>query len=127
MSKLILILPLMGILMYLLYINGYLIANSKRAVMFIGSRRGKKARFSSCTGYIKRVIRFEENRKYHFVLLTELSTGEVSMELLDRTGKSVLSLDSNVREGSITAETKKRYELIIRFRSASGSYELDWM
>ena len=127
MSKLILILPLMGILMYLLYINGYLVANSKRAAMFIGSRRGKKSRFSSCTGYIKRVIRFKENRKYHFALSTELSTGEISMELLDRAGQSVLSLDSNVREGSITAETKKRYELIIRFRSASGSYELDWM
>ena len=127
MSKLILILPLMGILMYLLYINGYLVANYKRAVMFIGSRRGKKARFSNCTGYIKRVIRFEENRKYHFVLSTDLSTVEVSMDLLDRTGQSVLSLDRNVSEGSITAETKKRYELIIRFQSASGSYELDWV
>lgn len=126
MGKLIFILPLIGVLMYLLYIGGYLVINSKSAVMYIGSGRGKRARFSGCNGYIKRVVKFKENREYHFTLSTELSKGEVSVELLDKRGMSVLCLDSGVGEGSITPEAKKRYDLVIRFQSASGSYELDW-
>ena len=127
MGKLIFILPLIGVLLYLLYVGGYLVINSKSAVMYIGSRRGKRARFSDCNGYIKRVVKFKENREYHFVLSTELSKGEVSVELLDRCGISVLCLDSSVGKGSITPEVKRRYDLVIRFESASGSYELDWL
>lgn len=112
MVKLIFILSLIGVLIYLLY---------------IGSRRGKRAQFSGCNGYIKRVVKFKENREYHFVLSTELSKGEVSVELRDRSGMSVLCLDSSVGKGSITPETKRRYDLVIRFESASGSYELDWL
>nr|MDE7297452.1 hypothetical protein [Lachnospiraceae bacterium] len=62
---------------YLLYINGWMIINAKRAVMYIGSRRGNQATFSSCTGYIKRVVRFRESRTYHFTFEPELSAGEV--------------------------------------------------
>ena len=92
MVKLIFILPLIGVLIYLLYVGGYLVINSKSAVMYIGSRRGKRAQFSGCNGYIKRVVKFKENREYHFVLSTELSKGEVSVELWDRSGMSVLCL-----------------------------------
>ena len=127
MAKLIFILPLMGALMYLLYVGGYLVINAKSAVMYIGSGRGNRARFSGCNGYIKRVVKFKENREYHFVLSTELSKGEVSIELLDRSGMSVLCLDSSTGEGSITPVAKRRYDLVIRFQAASGSYELDWL
>lgn len=113
--------------MYILYINGYLVIQSKRAIMFVGSGRGKKARFSGCTGYIKRVVKFEENREYYFSLSTELSKGEVSVELLDRNGKSVLPLDCSKGTGYIMAEARRRYDLVIRFQSASGKYELDWI
>ena len=96
-------------------------------LLYIGSGRGKRVRFLGCNGYIKRVVKFKENRKYYFTLSTELSKGEVSVELLDRSGISVLCLDSGVGEGSITPEAKRRYDLVIRFQSASGSYELDWL
>ena len=40
----------MGIVSYWLYINGYLMTNAKRAVMYVGSMRGRKASFTACTG-----------------------------------------------------------------------------
>ena len=126
MGKLILTIIIMGVLLLLLYGNGYLVLQSKRAVMYIGSKRGKKAKFSSCTGYTKRVVKFKESREYHFCLTTELSAGEVTVELLERKGQPVLCLDSYVSEGNFSADAEKKYHLVIRFESASGSYEIDW-
>ena len=35
--------------MWLLYINGYMVMSSKRAVSFVGSDRGRRASFTACT------------------------------------------------------------------------------
>ena len=60
------LLVIMGIAFYFLYINGYLVTNAKRAVMYIGSLGGRKATFTSCTGYTKRVIKFRESGSVHW-------------------------------------------------------------
>ena len=62
MVKIIILFCMIGILSYLLYINGYMVVASKRALMFLSSKRGRKAMFSSCTGYIKRVIKFKNSK-----------------------------------------------------------------
>lgn len=125
MAKLIVIFIILMILYYILYINGYMILTSKRAMMFIGTQRGKEARFTVCTGYIRRVIKFEESRDYEFVFDTELSKGSVSVELLDSSKKRVMFLKEN-RCGAVSVEACKRYYLMIRFESATGNYNLDW-
>ena len=116
----------MALLFYVLYINGYMIMQSKRALMYVGTDRGKKASFTSCSGYTKRVVKFEEDRIYHFDLKLELTKGDVTVEILDSGKQCLLSLDQNTTEGSITAEKGKRFFLVVRFGAASGNYTVDW-
>ena len=125
MGKTIIILCLIGILSYFLYINGYMVVASKRAFMFLGSKRGKKAMFSSCTGYIKRVVKFKENKLYHVDFRLELEKGGVMLELLDARKQVILSLNGS--EGAkIEVKSGEIYYMILRFKSATGSYEVSW-
>ena len=116
----------MALLFYVLYINGYMVMQSKRALMYVGTDRGKKASFTSCSGYTKRVVKFEEDRIYHFDLKLELTKGDVTVEIQDSKKQCLLSLDQNTTEGSITAEKGKRFFLVVRFGAASGNYTVDW-
>ena len=125
MLQSILILALMVAVFYLLYINGYMIINAKKASLFLGKERGKYARFASCSGYMKRVIRFKESREYEFSFETELEKGEVCVELWNGNQEKVLVL-SNQGKQVISVDNKKRYFLILRFVSATGSYHVDW-
>ena len=125
MIKLLLIFALLCGMMYLLYINGYMVMSRKRALTFIGSQRGKKASFTACNGWMKRVVRFKESRKYVFDLDLQLSKGEMQVELLD--GKDViihLDADKPTEYAEITAG--KRYYLVFRFAKATGKYELKY-
>lgn len=125
MIKTISLFAVIGIVMYLLYINGYMMLNNKKALTFIGSQRGRKASFSSCDGRMKRVVRFEESRNYAFSLDLQLSKGEMQVELLD--GKDVLiHLDADKPTGCTEITANKRYYLVYRFAKATGKYELKY-
>ena len=125
MLKSILILAVMVAVFYFLYINGYMIINAKKATLFLGRERGKYARFASCSGYMKRVIRFKESREYEFSFETELEKGEVSVELWKGNKDKILSLtDRGIQ--TVTVESKERYYLVLRFVSATGNYHVDW-
>lgn len=125
MLESILIMVALVVVFYVLYINGYMIVNAKRATLFFGTNRGKAARFASCSGYIKRVIRFKESKDYQFTFETELEKGEVSVELWDGKKEKMLLL-TNRGEATVTVESKKRYYLVLRFESATGSYNMEW-
>ena len=125
MVKIIILFCMIGILSYLLYINGYMVVASKRALMFLSSKRGRKAMFSSCTGYIKRVIKFKNSKVYHVDFKLELEKGEVILEILDAKKQSVLALNSS-KISEIEVVGGQRYYMVLRFRSASGSYEVTW-
>ncbi|MBQ2934923.1 MAG: hypothetical protein IJD96_01665 [Lachnospiraceae bacterium] len=107
-----------------LYSQGYMVSKSISAVSFVGSTKGNSASFSSCSGYLKRVIKFKENGIYTFVLDVELSKGDISIELLDSTKQKIMQLNCTNRIESITVDKKEKYYLIINFRSATGSYAL---
>lgn len=129
MLKIVIIFLCLCILFYLLYINGILVINAKRAVMFVGSIRGNshcRASFSSCTGYIKRVIRFKESKTYQFTLHSELENGELEVMILTSSQQPVVSLNSAQRNAVVDMDCSKRYYLIFTFRSATGTYELNW-
>ena len=110
--------------MWLLYINGYMVMSSKRAVSFVGSDRGRRASFTACTGYIKRAIRFSESKTLHAVFSLTLAKGSVSAELLDDRKQPLLQLDSSCPTGSVFVEKGRRYWLIFHFQSATGDYAL---
>ena len=58
----------LGVGMYLLYQNGWMVLSSKSAVSFVGSKRGTAAAFSRCSGSIRRIVRFKESKTYGFTL-----------------------------------------------------------
>ena len=126
MVKMIALWLVLGAGFYLLYRNGYLAMASKRAVMYVGSKRGKAAKFSSCSGYTKRIIRVQETKQYRFSLDCNLTAGTVLIEVLDAAKRPILSLDETHRCAAVDLEKGKRYNLIVRFKSASGDYVLDW-
>lgn len=126
MVKVIILLLIIGMVFYLLYINGVLTIQSKRALLYIGSLKGDKARFSSCTGHTKRVVKFKDSKIYKIVFEPDLTGGSVSIEILDRTKRLILCLDNNNRNGSIHTAKGQRYYLVVNFRSATGSYKLNW-
>ena len=126
MGKAIILLLIIGIVFYLLYINGFLTVQTKRAILYVGSLKGNSARFSSCTGYSKRVIRFRDSRTYCVFFDSELIKGNVSVEILNSAKQTVVCLNSNIPNGSINVEKGKKYYLLIRFQSATGSYTLSW-
>ena len=126
MVKMIALWLVLGAGFYLLYSNGYLAMASKRAVMYVGSKRGKAAKFSSCSGYTKRIIKVQETKQYQFSFDCNLTAGTVLVEVLDASKKTILSLDETRRCAAVDMEKGKRYDLIVRFKSASGDYVLDW-
>ena len=129
MLKSIVIVIIFGSLFYLLYVNGYMIINAKRAVMFVGSIRGNgkcKASFSTCDGYMKRVIRFKENKTNNFNLKCQLSTGTLFVELLDSNKQKIMNLNNNYQSANINVERNKKYYLVFKFQSVTGNYELSW-
>ena len=114
---------LLGIFV-ILYNQGFMVVKSTSAVVFIGSARGNSARFTSCSGYMKRVIKFKEDGTHTFVLDAELSKGDMSVELLDSTKQKIMQLNCTNRIDSIAVDKKKKYYLVINFRSATGRYAL---
>lgn len=107
-----------------LYSRGYMIVKSYSAISFIGSSKGTGATFTSCNGYLKRIIRFKEGGTYHFFLDAELSKGDMSVELLDFGKQNIMKLDRLKNSVSITVESKKKYYLVVNFKTATGRYSL---
>ena len=126
MVKMIALWLVLGAGFYLLYSNGYLAMASKRAVMYVGSKRGKAAKFSSCSGYTKRIIKVQETKQYQFSFDCNLTAGTVLVEVLDASKKMILTLDETHRCADVDLEKGKRYDLIVRFEAASGDYVIDW-
>ena len=126
MVKMIALWLVLGVALYMLYSNGYLAMASKRAVMYVGSKRGKAAKFSSCSGYTKRIIRVQETKQYRFSLDCNLTAGTILVEVFDASKKPILTLDETHRCAAVDLEKGQRYNLIVRFKSASGDYVLDW-
>ena len=116
----------MGIAMYLLYRNGWMVLSSKSAVTFIGGNRGKSATFSKCSGSIKRILRCTEDREYRFFLDAALTKGDMSVSLVGPDKRELLRLTQSMPQASVTLEKGTRYTLVLRFRSATGRYALQW-
>ena len=119
-----LLIPAAAAGMWLLYRNGLMVVNSKRAVSFIGSDRGRRASFTACTGTIRRIVRFSQSKNLRMVFSPVLTKGRVAVELLDSRKQSLLRLDEARPTGSIFVEKGQRYHLVFHFQSATGEYSL---
>ena len=124
MIKTVLLLLLLAGIFAIAYDRGYMAVKSYSAVMFVGSSKGNSAKLTCCNGYLKRIVRFKEDGSYTYRLDTELSRGEVSVELMDPAKEKIMHLDRSKSSAAVMVEKRKKYYLIIRFRSATGRYAL---
>ncbi len=126
MIKLLIIFLLVFTFIYVLYMKGMIPISVKSAVMFIGGPGCKKATFTSCNGYIKKIVKLEKDKVYNFTLHSNLTAGSIAVELIDKNKQIVLRLDVDNYTAVFGSNHSGRYTLIIRFHSATGEYELDW-
>ena len=124
MWKLFILTVLMAGIFVFLYNRGYMVVKSLSAVTFIGSSKGTGANVTSCSGYIKRIVRFRESGTLSYYLDAELSKGDILVELLDSGKHSIMKLNRENNHASITVESKKKYYLVVNFKSATGCYSL---
>ena len=119
----------MAAVYWLLYSQGYLTLNMKSAITFVGSIKGRdgcSARFTSCDGQMKRILRFPSDRTYLFTLDTNLTKGTLSVYLLDAKKEKLLALTPAVSTAAVKVEAGKKYILVFDFDNTSGSYNLKW-
>lgn len=117
------------VLCYILWVNGYMVLNKKRAVLFSGSILGKsrcKVRFLSCNGFVKKVMKFSDSRSYQFDLNNHIAKGDVSIEILNKNKEIILKLTPSNHTGILDVNKKERYYLVLKFDKADGEYELTW-
>ena len=68
---------------------------------------------------------FKESKVYNIDFKLELEKGEVVLELLDAKKQVILSLNKS-ECSKIKVESRQRYYMVIRFKSATGNYEVIW-
>ncbi len=116
---------------YTLYINGYLVVKAIRALIFRGSVRRWKtrpaARVVACTGSVRKILKFKESRTYQFVFTAEISKGSITAEIQNRHKETILKLDETSPRGVIAVQSGERYYLVVRFKQATGRFELTWL
>lgn len=121
----IIVILVIGIVIFIMYQQGYMITGHKRAISFMGSQGGKKARFAKCNGHIKRMVRFRQDGICHFTLKEELAMGSIRVEIQGPKKEVLLQLSCDETK-TLAVEKGKKYFLVIYFESATGSYEIDW-
>ena len=102
---------------------------SIRAVMFVFSpgRNSDRAALEACSGWVRHMARFYENRTYSFALDVQLTKGDVEVLLLDKKKQVLLKLNRQFPQRTIDLDGKKnRYYFRWEFKSASGKCELRW-
>lgn len=117
--KLILIAIVAVPIFYLLYINGYMFLQRKRALSFKGlSKAGLYgADTTKCTGWTKKIIVVKEQAV--FTLKTNLSEGDITVKLSGKNGTTEM--------GSRPVTLPRgRYTVHTIFTRASGDYRLEW-
>ena len=104
---------------YLLYTNGYMTLKRKRALSFIGVNKAGiyGADITKCTGWTRKVIVLK--RQSVFTLKTNLSQGEVSVNLTGKNGTAVI-------DARPVTMPRGRYTIHTVFTKASGDYRLEW-
>ena len=108
MWKFVILAGLMAGIFLILYNSGYMIVKSLSAVTFIGSPKGTGANFTSCSGYIKRIVRFKESGTLHYYLDADLSRGDIFVEILDSKKQSIAKLTRENNHASISVENRKK-------------------
>ena len=128
--KALLIVASVTAVIYVLYINGFMTVGNKKALLLIVKNsyfnKSCSAKFTACTGEIKRVVKFKESRVYIFNFDCTLEKGEVKVTLSDSKKRQIFTLTPENMTETVNAAAGKRYYLKFEFYKAYGSYRLSW-
>ncbi len=119
-------------LMYILYRSGFAVMNRKYALLYteyprMGKRRSCiEARFLSCSGVTKRVIRLPRSRRYQFVFSSNTTKGSVCVEIYGTQNALMATLNNEQPCLIISTEEKTGYRVVTKFKNADGEYRLIW-
>ena len=95
--------------------------------MFLPGKTGDKVKLDACTGWVRHMGRFYENRTYTFTLDVQLAKGETEVLLLDQKKQLLLKLNRQNPSQSIHLDGEtSRYYLQWKFQHTSGKCELHW-
>ncbi len=119
------------VLIYLLYLGGFVQLKFTRAVGYIGCdgnscKNYHKASVECCSGYLKRVLKFKQDGELVFSFNPAITAGTVKVDVLDSNKNTILSLDDENRTGKINVKQNEKYRLVILYDKANGSYEVNW-
>ena len=93
----------------------------------MGKRRNCiEARFLSCSGVTKRVIRLPRSRRYQFVFSSNTTKGSVSVEIYGTQNALMATLNNEQPCLIISTEEKTGYRVVTKFKNADGEYRLIW-
>lgn len=118
----------LGVVMYLLYRQGFAVSKSICAAFFAlhPRRNSDQTVLDSCSGWVRHTGRFHESRIYQFSLDARLSKGTAQVLLLDKDKRQLLRLNGQLPEGRIELDGKAKYYLDWEFKEATGKCELRW-
>lgn len=104
------------------------ISKSIAAILFVfrPGRDADRVTLNSCTGWVKHIGRFSENRTYEFSLDTQLSKGDAEVILFDAKKEQLIKLNRQSPTGKIDLDAKNKYYLRWEFEDATGKCELSW-
>ena len=113
-----------------LYLLELLPVRGGHRIGFIGSLCGERTRcnaaFTRCSGYMRRVVRLQGGRTYHFDMGGKISHGQLTAVLWDPKCRTRLLELHPGEDGKLRIEQTARYRLELRFESASGNFTLTW-
>lgn len=127
--KSIILFTIVGIIINCLYINGFLSFGNKKAIYFISknslSEKYCSAKFSACTGEVKRAITFKDNRTYTFTLNCNIESGELKAVIQNKNRRDLIILTPENPVETLDI-TEGRYFVKLEFYKAYGNYTLTW-
>ena len=100
------------------------------ALVFLSSTRWLStrpcAKVRACTGFARKVLKIKESLTYHLNFTSELSKSYITSEIKDRNKETLLLLDDDNTSSHLDVKAGEKYYLDVRFKEATGSFELSW-
>lgn len=116
--------------MIVLYCNGCMVIRVMSAAFFCGSMALRRcrchAKFRRCTGYCKGVLRWKEAGAIHFTCKAVMTSGRLTVLLLDPQGQVLRTLVPNGEAETMEVSPGVRYRIKILWEKADGECWLDW-
>lgn len=117
------------VMIYVLYVNGLCAIRAIRAVSFFGNltKYGVcKATVAGCSGYIKRIIKFNENGIYQYILESNIKKGDLEVRIFDTKKEQKIVLNKEHPKANITVKGKQRYYMLVNFQTVTGTFTVSW-